>query len=365
MLIRNAVKFYRKPTMKQRVALLVGYSGQKYAGIQWNKGVLTIESVILDILKQTELITELNATDPEKVGLKSCSRTDKGVHASFNVVCVKILQQPTKEITQQLKELLLPYEIHLYGIVKLPRRFTGHKAARSRIYSYTVPTGILSKGDLAEESLKLAQNDLLREKAGENKNEKCKQREYILEEAIEQFTGVDVSIDEFRKIIKKYEGTASYHNFTVKSNKSDSKRFIKSIEVTEPYIADGIEYVDVIIHGQSFLLHQIRKMVSFAILNMKYAKEKADENFRNVFKIEMHVPKAPAEALFLKEIKFDDFNQRSAEKIEVDKKEREKYEKEVILPEIRNKANLIAWLKYLDAVRFHTEHFEYLMEEQP
>lgn len=78
------------------------------------------------------------------------------------------------------------------------------------------------------------------------------------------------SLTKFREILKCYEGTHNFHNFTVGKNFNDSscKRYIMSMTVGEPFIPKESkgEWVSVKIHGQSFMLHQIRKMIGLAIL---------------------------------------------------------------------------------------------------
>jgi tRNA U38,U39,U40 pseudouridine synthase TruA len=39
------------------------------------------------------------------------------------------------------------------------------------------------------------------------------------------------------------------------------QRYIMTIDVSEPLYIDGSEWVSIKLHGQSFILHQIRKMI--------------------------------------------------------------------------------------------------------
>ncbi|KAF7456811.1 tRNA pseudouridine synthase family protein [Cryptosporidium felis] len=77
-------------------------------------------------------------------------------------------------------------------------------------------------------------------------------------------------LEEFQAILTEYIGTHSFHNFTSKSTFTDptSWRHIEEISVCKVPVGQeggGVPLVKIVILGQSFLLHQIRKMVALAI----------------------------------------------------------------------------------------------------
>ncbi|KAH8738539.1 hypothetical protein FG386_001921 [Cryptosporidium ryanae] len=79
-------------------------------------------------------------------------------------------------------------------------------------------------------------------------------------------------LKEFQSILDEYTGTHSFHNFTSKSSYYDSNSWrhiddIKAefIDISDNECVNKINTIRVIIRGQSFMLHQIRKMIALAI----------------------------------------------------------------------------------------------------
>lgn len=77
--------------------------------------------------------------------------------------------------------------------------------------------------------------------------------------------------ERFNRILKTYEGTHNFHNFTTRTKAEDpaAKRYIISFEAKTTVIVDGIEFVKCEVLGQSFMLHQIRKMIGLAVAIMR------------------------------------------------------------------------------------------------
>lgn len=342
--------------MKRKVGLVIGYNGGGYFGLQYNKDLRTIEKDIMEVLLETECISEANANDPQKIGLKACSRTDKGVHASFNLVSAKIIREPTEQVFSDLRNALGKRGILLYKMVRLPKRFVGHKTARSRVYKYVLPTFFLQEGHFDEDWRKMD--------TGEPVKDRSKVSRTYHHSDTDQIRGYrSDAIDILREMMQCYIGTNNYHNFTVKSTQGDVRRFMRSIDVSRPFVSNDVEYVEVTIHGQSFLLHQIRKMVSFAVLNCKYSRESYRRNFELALSpANVHVPKCPSQYLFLSHVFFEYYNSKSKEedRIEVDEEEKRRFEEEKIYPSVLAEENLLEWLKYFDAVHFHHEQFPLL-----
>jgi tRNA pseudouridine38-40 synthase len=98
------------------------------------------------------------------------------------------------------------------------------------------------------------------------------------------------TLEIFRETLRKFEGTHSFHNFTSGKTSTDANasRYILSFSCSEPFLSQGsraaaaaadsdngesdsegkvevTEWVLLSVLGQSFLLNQIRKMVSMAV----------------------------------------------------------------------------------------------------
>lgn len=75
---------------KRKMAILVGYLGAGYQGLQRNPGVKTIEAELENAICEAGGIDEFNAHSFQKVSWQRCARTDKGVHALGNIISLKI-----------------------------------------------------------------------------------------------------------------------------------------------------------------------------------------------------------------------------------------------------------------------------------
>lgn len=118
--------------------------------------------------------------------------------------------------------------------------------------------------------------------------------------------------ERFSGILKHYVGTHNFHNFTTRTKAEDpaAKRFIISFEANTVVTVEGIEFVKCEVVGQSFMLHQIRKMIGLAVAIMRNCApesliEKAFQKDVNI-----NVPTAPEVGLFLEECLFSSYNQK-------------------------------------------------------
>lgn len=126
----------RRP--KRKVAVLVGYAGTGYHGLQMNHDLKTIEGELFAAFVAAKAISKANADDPKKSSFVRCARTDKGVHAAGNMVSLKlIIEDP--DVVQKINEHLPP-QIRIWGIQRTSNNFSCYASCDSRWYEYLMPS---------------------------------------------------------------------------------------------------------------------------------------------------------------------------------------------------------------------------------
>lgn len=173
----------------------------------------------------------------------------------------------------------LPEQIRIYSVKRVTKGFNSKSNCDARTYLYLLPT--LAFAEDGEEVVP------------------------------ETFRITEEMLNNVNEVLKTYLGTKNFHNFTSKKNFKDPSvnRFIISFECEKPFVKEGVEFVVVKIKGQSFMLHQIRKMMGLAIavtrglttvdiINKSYLHDKYD------------VPTAPGLGLVLDQVHYDRYNKR-------------------------------------------------------
>ncbi|OCF75536.1 tRNA pseudouridine(38-40) synthase [Kwoniella mangroviensis CBS 8886] len=324
---------------KRRCALLVGYCGTGYHGMQiQTHGSETIEGDVFAALVKAGAISADNANDHRKSDVQRAARTDAGVHAAGNCISLKmIVEPPLREGYNTLAEYvnsILPAQIRMWGFVRTVKSFNARTAADSRIYEYLLPSYCLlppGRDDPLGKRLDKSSpgwRDLLGKEAvdfvdaapsfepeGEEEGGKVNPKNRGEFERRRAFRVDSKTLERFRELIAQYKGTHNFHNFTVGKPFNDRtvKRFMIKLEVKDPQVYGEIEWISVMIHGQSFMLHQIRKMISMAMLACRTASPPSliPETFGPK---RIHVPKAPPLGLLLEAPQFGVYNTRITSK---------------------------------------------------
>eukprot|EP00934_Nitzschia_sp_Nitz4_P003517 Nitzschia sp. Nitz4//scaffold200_size39268//21283//22791//NITZ4_007618-RA/size39268-processed-gene-0.7-mRNA-1//1//CDS//3329541292//3507//frame0 len=308
-------------TVKRKAALLLGFLGTNYSGFQINAGQKTIQAEIELALFKAGLLSEMNFGYPFKYSWSSSARTDKGVHACAQVCSAKLILQPPAGEETELPdscweearlniEKQLPEQIRVLDLVRTTRNFCA-KTQRDRVrYQYMIPSFMLhpSYRSLLEEHgiplegrREVARNPL-------NPEELKK-----LASALNAYRSTPEQRARLQDAFRKYEGTRPFHNFTkgLKPGQPQASRYIESFIVQDPVVFDdGIEWIPTQVLGQSFLLHQIRKMVSLAV-DVTRGAASLELMDKALSKTEVVcVGLAPAQGLFLEMSYFGGYNRR-------------------------------------------------------
>ncbi|KAI9487007.1 MAG: pseudouridine synthase [Benjaminiella poitrasii] len=298
---------------KIKTALLLGYNGSEYSGMQTNPGVKTIEGELFEAVCKAGYVSKMNSDNPKKIQLLRAARTDKGVHAFCNVVSLKMICL-NNQVAEKINAFL-PSDIRVWGHVETLNSFNAKDNCDSRIYEYLLPSYALqdltnkdwSDVPKSDRDIQIPTKDSnsIRYKSPTNPQ---KLLEYRVD--IERF-------NKFNEAINSFKGTHNYHNYTkgkIFEHKA-ANRYIIQIDVEKPKIIEGMEWISVKIHGQSFMIHQIRKMIAMAILCVR-TNTPLSIIPKTFEKNKINIPKAPALGLLLDRPVFQCYNKRVKEEFE-------------------------------------------------
>ncbi|KAI9060913.1 tRNA pseudouridine synthase, partial [Trametes sanguinea] len=273
--------------------------------------VRTIEGVLFDALIKVGAVSQDNSDNPTKVKLGRAARTDAGVHAAGNVVSMKLITVIPDLVAKINEEL--PPEIRLWSIIRVQNSFNARTTCDSRKYTYFFPSYLMippKPGSGLWNTLKAQGAECAPHPFWENAESTATPQEDLKRKrayriAPEQLTALSAAA-------QKFEGSHNFHNFTVGRDFRDRscQRFLKSIEISEPAVYGDTEWIAVLLHGQSFMLHQ-RKMIAALVLSCRTntPPQIIEEMYgpRQVF-----VPKMPALGLLLEYPIFESYNRRVA-----------------------------------------------------
>ena len=126
----------RRP--KKKVAVMIGYAGTGYRGMQLTHDQKTIEGDLFQAFVKAGAISKANADDPKKSSFVRCARTDKGVHAAGNVISLKLIVED-EDVVGKINENLVP-QIRVWGFERTNNSFSAYQMVDSRIYEYLIPS---------------------------------------------------------------------------------------------------------------------------------------------------------------------------------------------------------------------------------
>ncbi|CAF9932768.1 MAG: tRNA pseudouridine synthase 1 [Alectoria fallacina] len=435
----------KKP--KRKVAVMLGYSGTGYKGMQLNYHEKTIEGDLFKAFVDAGAISKANADDPKKSSLIRCARTDKGVHAAGNVISLKLIVEDP-DIVANINKHLSP-QIRVWGIERTNGGFSCYQHCDSRTYQYLIPSHCFlpphPKSFLAKQMIRLAEeaadlegyqarqkevkdiwskmedeyvrpvveeiDPLIREEvlrafyehdnslvnrpstnisedqrqtisdvpdqdkviaAWENvgttenndSQEDTANMSSVLgvhtvsveameaaEERPRDLTPVEIAlrllkaahikakktyrihparVTRIRSHLSRYIGTHKFHNYTIEKTYKDpsATRVIKAFNVdATPIIINDTEWLSLKVWGQSFMMHQIRKMVSMVALLVRCGCH--ESRIQDSYVTDrLSIPKAPSLGLLLERPVFEVYNEK-LEGFGYNKIDFSRYEKEM------------------------------------
>uniref|UniRef100_A0AAF5D438 Pseudouridylate synthase 1 homolog n=2 Tax=Strongyloides stercoralis TaxID=6248 RepID=A0AAF5D438_STRER len=274
----------RKPVLR-KYAMLLAYQGKNYFGMQIQKDQNTIERMIFEGLYKCGFITEQQKKDPYSFYFQRAARTDRAVSAAKQVCSMFLLRDLNVQVDGHVKmNEHMPPDIRILGFRVATKNFHCQKDCSSRTYSYTVPSYTFAP-------------------VNELTNEKYR----ITEDRIK----------EINEILSIYKGTHNFYNYTSRRDSSDKScfRYIIDFYTGEPFIyKDPIhnkdhEFITLYVQGQSFMLHQIRKMIGMIIAVLRGFTFKSE--IQRSFETErMDVPRAPGLGLVLEKVHYTNYDKK-------------------------------------------------------
>ncbi len=326
---------------KINTALIFGYNGAAYQGLQINPDAVTVESVLEQSLYDAGCIDEANHKNLHKINWTRTARTDKGVSAVGQVVCAKLVLGDEASFCQRVNAKLPP-DVRLFTHLRITKGFNAKNNCSARTYIYIMPTYGLQKVSDFEKSEFAAAASRRHDRDAE-----ADVRARLIATVGEGVAGVAGAASAMRVVetaaggggdassasgddpatlyrageaervaladcLRAFVGTKPHHNFTIGKKPGDpsAMRYILECEPEEYFVGPaGVEFVRIRIHGQSFMLNQIRKMIGMAVAVVRgtVTRETLDECFKPKM---LHVPKAPALGLFLQRCHFEHYNKK-------------------------------------------------------
>ena len=138
-------------------------------------------------------------------------------------------------------------------------------------------------------------------------------------------------LEQLQAALNQYVGTKNFHNYTIQKRPDDpsAKRHIRSFEVGKtPVVINNTEWLSLKVHGQSFMMHQIRKMVAMAVLCVRCAVPVSiiKESYGPT---RISIPKAPGLGLLLERPVFESYSKKAEGSFDKEPLNFDKFEKEI------------------------------------
>lgn len=184
------------------------------------------------------------------------------------------------DLTQLNRDL--PSEIQVFCLKRVTKGFNAKDQCNSRTYSYTLPT--IAFADQSDKA------------------------------PLSEFRATPEHLAKVNETLKLFEGTRNFHNFTSRKAFADpsANRHIYLFKCDEPFVSKGAQFCVIHVKGQSFMLHQIRKMIGLTLAIVRGIAP-AETIARSFKENRLDIPMAPGLGLVLEETHYDGYNNRYGE----------------------------------------------------
>ncbi|KAK6058237.1 tRNA pseudouridine synthase A [Cooperia oncophora] len=315
---------------RAKYAMLLAYQGKEYFGMQIQKEHPTIEGQLINAMNKLGWITDEMKEQPSLFHFQRAARTDRAVSAVRQICGMELPRSDDYPVTGANElNALLPKDIRVIAMRRATNAFHPQKMCCARTYSYTLPTFAFAKPtELTNAAFRISKE----------------------------------TIDEINSVLSIYKGTHNFFNYTSRREFDDRSchRYILSFECGEPFLFhddirnEDVEFIQLTVKGQSFILHQIRKMVGMLITVIRELQYKS--YIQRTFESErVDVPKAPGLGLLLERVHYDLYDRKhakthepltdwgSAVEARIEEVKFELITKEILLSELRHQS-MLQWL---------------------
>jgi tRNA pseudouridine38-40 synthase len=234
----------------------------------------------------------------------------------------------------------LPSEIRILDMVRPTSMFCARTNRNKVRYQYMVPSYMFCSREEVQSAFMLSEDKEQEKKQEDGTSDETTTptiRPEILAQARNRLMNYRVTpeqLDRLQHGLKLFEGTHCFHNYTrrVGANDASSSRYILSFVPLDPILVPSshgydttttkedegftetttktTQWIPLQVVGQSFLLNQIRKMVSAAVDYARGAVTEEDIQKSLTKECKMKVNVAPAQGLFLDRSYYDIYNRQ-------------------------------------------------------